>query len=185
MASMKGEMAIRLRDLMDREDGWGTDEGQEVFMKLSRLIDQHPAMAIFRVSLDGVRRTDASFPRESVMEVARKFRKKVGLCLADVNNEDLLDNWDAAAVKKEQPMFVWFAKGYRLLGPQPSAGSVGVLKLVLGNMETRASDVSKEFSLKIANASMKLKQLWDQGFILRREDIADTGGIEYVYFPIR
>ena len=82
-------------------------------------------------------------------------------------------------------MFVWLTKGYRLLGPQPSAGCVDVLKLVLGKMETKASDVSKELSLKIANASMKLKQLWEEGFILRREDIADTGGIEFVYFPIR
>lgn len=105
--------------------------------------------------------------------------------MSNVTNEDLLDNWDAAAVKKEQPIFVWLAKGYRLLGPQPSAGSVDVLELVLGKIETRASDVSKELALKIANASMKLKQLWEQGFILRREDTADTGGIEYVYYPIR
>jgi len=185
MPELNGNMIIRLREFMDREDGWGTDEGQEVFMKLSRFIQQHPATTIFRVSLEGVRRTDASFPRESVMEVARKYRRKAGFCMANVMNEDLLDNWDAAAMKKEQPMFVWLTKGYRLLGPQPSAGCVDVLKLVLGKMETKASDVSKELSLKIANASMKLKQLWEEGFILRREDIADTGGIEFVYFPIR
>lgn len=182
---MKQEVTLKLRDFMDREDGWGTDEGHDVYLKLTRFVEQHPAAAVYHVSLDGVRRTDASFPRESVMEVARRYRKKIGFCLGDVNNEDLLDNWDAAALKKEQPMFVWLAKGYRILGPQPSAGSTDVLKLVLGKFETRASDVSRDLALKIANASMKLKQLWEQGFILRREDTADTGGIEYVYYPIR
>jgi hypothetical protein len=185
MRSMKQGVTIRLRDFMEREDGWGTDEGHEVYIKMSRFVEQHPATAIYLVSLDGVKRTDASFPRESVMEVARRYRKKAGICLVDVSSEDLLDNWDAAALKKEQPIFVWLAKGYRLLGPQPSSGTADVLKLILGRFETRASDVSKDLALKIANASMKLKQLWEQGFILRREDSADTGGIEYVYFPIR
>ncbi len=182
---MKQGTVIKLREFMDREDGWGTDEGHEVYLKLARFVEQHPATAIYRISLNGVRRTDASFPRESVMEVARRYRKKIGFCLDDASNEDLLDNWDAAALKKEQPIFVWLTRGYRILGPQPSAGSADVLKLVLGRFETRASDVSKDLALKIANASMKLKQLWEQGFILRQEDSADTGGIEYVYFPIR
>lgn len=182
---MKQGATIKLRDFMDREDGWGTEEGHEVYLKLSRFVEQRPVIAVYQVSLDGVRRTDASFPRESVMEVARKFRKKVGFCLADVNSEDLLDNWDAAALKKEQPMFVWHTKGYRILGPQPSPGSADTLKFVLARFETRASDASRELALKIANTSMKLKQLWEQGFILRREDIAHTGGIEFVYFPIR
>lgn len=182
---MKQEVAIKLRDFMDREDGWGADEGQEIYMKLSRFIEQHPATAVYKVSLDGVRRTDASFPRESVMEIARRYRKKAGFCLVDMTSKDLLDNWDAAALKKEQPMFVWLTKGYRLLGPQPPAGCADALRLVLERFEVRASDVSKALTLKIANASMKLKQLWEQGFILRREDAADTGGIEYVYFPIR
>jgi hypothetical protein len=185
MQQLKQGMTIKLREFMDREDGWGTDEGQEVFLRLSRFIQDHPATTVFHVSLDGVRRTDASFPRESVMEVARKLRKKAGFCLFDVDNQDLLDNWDAAALKKEQPIFVWLKKGHRLLGPQPSPGTAEVLDFTLEKTQTRAADVSKELGLKIPNASMKLKQLWEQGFVLRREDVADTGGIEYIYFPIR
>ena len=185
MEKFKQGMTIRLRDFMEREDGWGTDEGQEVFIKLARFIHEHPATNVFYVSLADVRRTDASFPRESVMEVARKHRKKIGFCLVDVDNQDLLDNWDSAAIKKEQPVFVWFKKGHRILGPQPSSGTADVLSLLLGKPQIRAADVSKELGLKIPNASMKLKYLWEQGFVLRREDVADSGGIEYVYFPIR
>jgi predicted transcriptional regulator len=28
---------------------------------------------------------------------------------------------------------------------------------------------------------MKFKQLWEQGFLLRQESTADSGGLEYVY----
>ncbi len=182
---MKQKTSIKLRELMDRDDGWGTDEGHEVYLKLIRTVQRHPGTAIFVVSLEGVRRTDASFPRESVMEVARRYRKKAGICLVDVANDDMMDNWDAAAQKKEQPIFVWLNKAYRLLGPQPSAGNTEVLQFVVSRFETRASNVAKELSLKIANASMKLRQLWEQGFILRSEDVAETGGIEYTYFPVR
>ena len=31
---------------------------------------------------------------------------------------------------------------------------------------------------------MKFKQLWEQGFLLRQESTADTGGVEYVYHRI-
>ena len=38
--------------------------------------------------------------------------------------------------------------------------------------------------MTIANASMKFKQLWEQGFLLREESAADSGGMEYVYSRI-
>ena len=35
--------------------------------------------------------------------------------------------------------------------------------------------------MSIANASTKFKQLWEQGFLLRQESVADSGGVEFVY----
>jgi hypothetical protein len=39
--------------------------------------------------------------------------------------------------------------------------------------------------MSIANASTKFKQLWEQGFLLRRETTAESGGVEYVYCRIK
>lgn len=182
---MNETATVRLRELMPREDGWGTDEGHDVYLKLIRMVEKHPSTLVFRISLAGVRRTDASFPRESVMEVARRYRKKAGFCLVNADGDDLLDNWDAAALKKEQPLFVWLDGGHRLIGPQPSSGVTDVLRLVLKSERIRAAEVADKLSLKIANASMKLKQLWEQGYVLRAEDSADSGGIEFTYSVIR
>lgn len=182
---MNEPQTIRLRDLMTRDDGWGTEEGHEVYFRLIRAVEKNASTLVFRISLAGVRRTDASFPRESVVEVARRYRKKVGFCLVDVESNDLLDNWDAAAVKKEQPMFVWRSQRPQLIGPQPSPGVADVLKLLVKAERIRATEVADKLSLKIANASMKLKQLWEQGYVLRTEDSADSGGIEFTYWLIR
>jgi predicted transcriptional regulator len=38
--------------------------------------------------------------------------------------------------------------------------------------------------MSIANASSKFKHLWEQGFLLRQEEMADAGGAEFVYQPI-
>lgn len=179
------KITIPLRSMMARDDAWGTEEGRAVYEQLSRFVKAHSQANVFVVSLAGVKRTDASFPRESVVELAKQFRTKIGFCLVDAANEDLLDNWDAAANKKEQPIFVWSSKGYRILGPQPSGGNAQALDFVVNRFETRAVDLVTTFSLKIANASMKLKQLWEEGFIFRREYVAGNRGIEYLYFPAR
>src|SRR5689334_22475085 len=102
-------VTIRLRAHMDRADGWGHAEGQEVLERLLSLIEAQPAVRLVRISLHGVERTDASFPRESVVELAKRFRGTIGFCLTDAEDQDLLDNWDAAARKKEQPLIAWNA----------------------------------------------------------------------------
>jgi predicted transcriptional regulator len=51
----------------------------------------------------------------------------------------------------------------------------------MGRPQTRAAEFAAEKGISIANASMKFKQLWDQGFLLRRESTSDTGGVEFVY----
>lgn len=177
-------MELRLRDYMAADDGWGHEEGHRLYKKLLDIVERNPDEVIFRLSLKGVSRTDTSFPRESVVELARRFRGQKGFCLTDVSNEDLIDNWDAAALKREQPLFVWTATGYRLLGPAPSHGTREVLDYVLQMGTVTSAQVAEALGLKVPNASNKLKELWTSGYILRREDVSPSGGIEYRYFRI-
>jgi hypothetical protein len=153
---------------------------------LLNVVERNSGKRIFRISLEGVSRTDASFPRESVMELARRYRGDKGFCLSDLESADLLDNWEAAAEKKDQPMILWLADGsYKIIGPQPSKGNAEILGVALNAPVIRAADAAAQLDLKVPNASTKLKQLWEQGFLLRREDVADSGGVEFLYFRIR
>lgn len=176
---------IRLRDSMSHDDGWGHAEGREVFERLLALVGGHPSVVAFRVSLAGVKRTDASFPRESVVALAKRLRAEKGFCLVDVEDADLLDNWDAAAKRNEQPLLVWQARGWRLLGPQPSQMLTGLFEYLVAREGTTTSEAVSALGLNTSNASNKLKALWQKGYVLRRERTAQSGGIEFEYFVPR
>lgn len=177
---------LRLADFIGGEtEAWGNDHGREVFAQLLAEVEQHPGALVFEISLAGIRRTDASFPRESVVELARRFRKQFAFVVTDANDESLLFNWDAAAIKKEQPLFVKAADGsWTMLGPQLSSAKDRLLEYVMRNKKVRTAQVAADLSLKISNASTQLRDLWEMGYVLRREEVADTGGVEFVYLSV-
>jgi hypothetical protein len=186
MNQMKQKSAtiIELRKLMERDDGWGNEEGRQVFQRLIKAIEDDPGKLVYGISLRGVKRTDASFPRESVVELARRYRGRKGFYLLHIADRDLLDNWEAAAIKREQPLTVWSNAKPEIIGRNPTAGNKGVLDFVLSCGEVTAANTAKQLKLQLTNASTKLRQLEQDGFIMRRDETSATGGIEYKYFRI-
>ena len=71
-----------------------------------------------------------------------------------------------------------------MIGVAPSQGNAAAFKYALGRQYTRAADFAKKEKVSITNASTKFKQLWEQGFLLRREDQAGSGGVEFTYYPV-
>lgn len=172
-------------DLTNNPDCWGNARGKEVGALLENYIQRHPATDVFKVSFDGIKRTDASFSRESVVEIASRFRTKHGITIVDLEDDDLIENLEVAAVKKEQPLFLWQDDSWQLLGPNPTKGNKDLLNYILTTAEATASIVASALDLKLTNASTKLKQLWESGYIMRREELAPSGGIEFIYFRIK
>ncbi len=179
----KGD-TITFRDLMESEDGWGREQGVAVHSKLLSIIEQSSSL-MFQISMKNVRRLDASFPRESIMDIARRYKGERGFCLIDISNPDLIDNLDAAAIKKEVPMYIWNNNEYQLIGVEPKLGVKMVLELALSKSSITAAEVSNELELKLNNASMKLKQLVTEGYLVRQEEIAPSGGKEFYYYRIK
>lgn len=170
---------------MDSPEGWGRTQGREVYQRLLDLVEANAGVMVFKVSMKGVRRVDISFASETVVEIARRYRGTKGFCLIDLEDPDLMENWEAAAVKKEQPILIWSKGSTRLAGPKPSPGNQEAFEFALERPEVRAAEFAEaKPGMAIANASMKFKQLWEQGYLLRRESTAETGGIEYRYFRV-
>src|SRR5438445_12597633 len=63
---------VRLRDFMASDEGWGRNQGREVYPKLIEFVEDHPGVMIFKVSLQDVRRGDISFASETVVEASRR-----------------------------------------------------------------------------------------------------------------
>lgn len=176
---------IRLRDFMKRDEGWGRGEGREVYIKLIDFIENHPGILVFKVSLDGVQKFDISFASETIVEVARRYRGKKGFCIIDPNNADMMENIEAAAQRKDQPLMVKSNGESRVIGVRPSQGNLDVLRFAMARPKTRVADfVSSARGTSLTNASNKFRQLWEKGFLLRREEVAESGGLEFTYFRI-
>lgn len=186
MASMNEAAAvIRLSTLMESPQGWGRDQGREVFQSLIKEVEELPGRDIVEVSLEGVERCDISFASETVVELAKRYRQNRGFYLSHVAGADLLENWDSAAEKKGQPLMVWDKGLGKVIGVQPSQGNQMAFDFVLTRKSTTAAELVDALDVQITNASTKLKQLWEQGFLLRRQEVAESGGLEFRYFAIK
>jgi hypothetical protein len=175
---------LPLRKLMDRSEGWGRSQGREVYQRLLLFVEENPGTLVFQISMKGVRRMDMSFASETIIELARRFRRSKGFCLVDLTDPDMIENIDAAGEKKEQPLLVWRGRSPDLIGMKPAEGAREAFQFAMARRQCRASEFAAQKKVSIANASMKFKQLWEQGFLLRRESTADTGGVEYLYCRI-
>ena len=100
-------MVVDLLKFTGRDHPFGNGQGKEVFRKLIDFVDQHPTVRTFGFSLAGIVATDASFPRESVIALAKHLRGEKGIFLTDLYNRDVIDNWNYAAKAKELELADW------------------------------------------------------------------------------
>ena len=179
---MNQTVQLRLYDLMGQPEGWGRDQGRAVYPRLLNFIESHPGVLVFRISVDQVKRMDISFVSETAVQLAKRYRGRKGFCFIDMTDKDMLENCAAAAERGGQPLLVWSGEVASVIGPDPSAGTIDAFRFALRRPNTRVSDFVKENPVvSIRNASNKFKQLWEQGFLLRQERTAGSGGVEYVY----
>jgi hypothetical protein len=175
---------LKLRNFTSNPHPFGNTEGKEVFRKLLDFVDDSNSR-VFGVSLEGIEATDASFPRESVIAVAKQLRGEKGFYLMDFVNRDLIDNWSYAARAKDQPLVIWTEDQFEIIGPEINSSTRELVEYVLKNNSVLASQVAGDLGLSVPNASTRLKNLVAHGYILRTEDVADSGGIEYRYSAIK
>jgi hypothetical protein len=164
---------------------FGNTEGKEVFRKLRERVEAHPEADIFGISLDGIAATDASFPRESVISLAKQLRAEKGFYLEDITDRDLIDNWSYAARAKEQPITIWRGDEFEILGPELGSAGREMVDYVLRHSPVLTTQVASALHISVPNASTRLKHLVLSGYFLRTEDVAPSGGIEYRYKAIR
>lgn len=131
--------------------------------------------------MEGVERIDASFASEAIAEVIARFRKTVGIYLADLTDVGIKLNIDLAAERVDVPVLVSNGGTIEVIGMKPSSGNRQALEYAWANGEVRAAEFADVAGVSIANASTKYKQLWEQGFLMRIDSAADSGGVEFLY----
>jgi DNA-binding transcriptional ArsR family regulator len=175
---------MRLRDFTKDDHPFGNKQGREVLSLLSDFVDNNPS-DIYEISLEGITATDASFPRESVISLAKLNRGEKGFFLSGSLTKDLLDNWHYAAIAKEQSLILKTQDGYSIIGPPPSKGSQELLDFIMKEGEVTTSKIVQKFGGSAQNASAKLKKLFASGLILGSKAVAESGGLEFIYRAIK
>lgn len=177
---------LSLREFTKTDSPFGNIQGKDVFVRLLETVQQHSDYDIFAISLKEIKATDASFPRESVVSLAKFFRETKGICLLDLSNQDLIDNWLYATEAKEQPLTIWKSDGsYLIIGPNLTPSANSLIDFVLANKKITATQAAAKLDLSIQNVSTQLKKLFKQGYILRSQDAAESGGLEFIYHAIK
>lgn len=181
----QNSVVVSLRSFTSSERPFGNSEGKEVFRRLFEFVERNPNCKVFGISLKDIEATDASFPRESVVSLAKQLRGEKGFFLTHLFNRDLIDNWNYAAQAKDQPLVVWNAEDFEIIGPELNKATRDLVEYVLHKGSVLASQAASDLSLSVQNASTRLKNLVTQGFLLRSEDVAESGGIEFKYSAIK
>lgn len=186
----QNQNTLSLKKVMDELGlhGVGAEEGKLAFNILLKEIESKPQYNIFYVSIADVF-FDASFARESIVKLAKRIRLDKGLCLVDVEDEDVvLDNILGPVIRLEQPVAYYFSGSLRHIGKDkvgvPSKTNQTLFNYILEHGISTANDIAKHFDMKLNNVSTKLKELYQRGFVLRKEEKSETGGIEYLYYTI-
>jgi hypothetical protein len=180
----QNKITMLLLDFTEDDHPFGNKQGRQVLVKLSDYIDEHEA-EIYEVSLDGIVATDASFPRESVISLAKMHKGHKGFYLTGNLSKDLLDNWHYAAIAKEQPLIFKVDGGYKVIGDEPKAGAKDLLDFIMEEGEVTTAKVVRKFGGSAQNASAKLKKLYATGLIVGHKGVAESGGLEFVYRAIK
>lgn len=181
----QNSIVVRLRDFTDGDRPFGNSQGKAVFRGLADFVESHPESRVFGVSLKGIEATDASFPRESVISLAKQLRGERGIFLMDLYNRDLIDNWSYAALAKEQPLVIWNGPDFEVIGPEINKATKTLVEYVLQKEAVTTSQVAADLGLSVQNASTRLKNLVLLGYLLRVEEVAESGGIEFQYLAIK
>jgi hypothetical protein len=84
---------IKLSEIAgDKEFLSGNELGRAVFQKLQELVSTRSKLPIFGISLAGIQATDASFPRESVVALAKLLSGEAGIYLTGITPQRLKIN---------------------------------------------------------------------------------------------
>jgi DNA-binding CsgD family transcriptional regulator len=178
-------MLIKLLDITKDALPNGNVKGKAVFAELLTWIESRPEINTFGVSLKGITATDASFPRESIMALAKHYSEEKFIYLTDLTDEDLLDNWTYGADAKDQPMTVWNDNKASFIGPDMTKSVKELTDYLLIKQRVTTSQIASDFDISIQNASTRLKNIFKLGYVKRVEEVAESGGKEFVYELIR
>lgn len=177
-------MRIRLADVIGSSEAWGTEKGADVFSALNKLLLNVSQGTVISLSYKGLHRSDASFQREAVVELLRKYRPRLAFIVTDLRDKDVRANLDLALARYQQLLLSVGEAETEILGRQLNEELSKTWALVRRLGDTTTPQLAASLRLETATASSRLSTLWKSGLLTRIEAASRSGGREFVYSAI-
>lgn len=173
--------AVQLSTLTDAANCFGSASGRAVFHRLCEVVERLPIGHMLGISLTGIDQLDACFARECIVKLAALKRARQGIFLTNLHSNDVRDNIDYAAQAYGLPLTVWEGQAASYIG-LPMGRSTNDLMVAMKEFISATTPIiASRLEISVQNASTKLKRLVEQGYLLREEVVAKSGGIEHQY----
>jgi hypothetical protein len=180
----KIQIKLRLKDFIQSPVALGSQLGRQLLADLRAIVAEYPTNTVFEVSFADIQIMDATCARESLVALAIIERAKKGFYLTDIENEDIIFNIKCASIAKGQPLLCVSGKKFHWIGKKNTALVEEVILHVYSKSEISSAVLSNELSISIPNASIRLKKMLTDGYLLANKIQSSSGGHEYVYFPL-
>lgn len=172
---------LTLSDFTEESSPYGTARGRETHAKLLDHIDKLKGVSTIGISFEGMIGADGTFLRESLIYTIKRYNKELTFFAFNIVDDDMLANIQSAAISGDQRLTCWVNNECKFVGPEPTAASKTLLDLVVSHRSTTTSKAAEELNISVQNASTRLKRLSEEGFLMRIEEAAETGGKEFIY----
>jgi len=160
---------------------YGSPRGKLAHDKLLSEIEKIGKVDVIGVSFLGLEGADVSFLREALVYVIKRYRKEIFFFVTDLPDEDIVANLQAAAVSGGEQVTYWSGNECRFLGSEQSTSSKLLLDLIATHRSSTTANVAEALNISVQNASTRLKRLYEEGYVMRIEETAESGGREFVY----
>jgi len=176
---------IKLIDITKTNILFGSSEGKKVYQKLLSVIQKNAHQQIFEISLIDIQTVDSTFFRESIVSIVKQLTAEKAVYVTDIKSTDVVDNLNYAAIIKQQPVYFWNNKKYRILGPVITTVTQELIDTVINFGPITSADIAEKLNITARNASVKLNKLFKSGLVFRDETVAPSGGREFLYKKIK
>lgn len=163
----------------------GSKLGHQAFSEFTDQVDVAKETSVFNISFKGIEQIDACFAIAGIVALCRLYKGEKHFYLSDIQNRDILTNLSCVATVYDLPLLILHDnQNTEWIGKALTPNNAELLTYIYSKPKVTTAIIAKKFELSVPNASIKLKKLYDQGYLVATKQDAVSGGHEYIYQPI-
>lgn len=163
----------------------GSKQGHQAFSEFIDQVDAAKETSVFNISFKSIEQIDACFAIAAIVALCRMYKREKHFYVSGIQNRDILTNLTCVATVYDLPLLVLHDnQNTEWIGKALTPNNTELVNYIYSKPKVTTAIIARKFELSVPNASIKLKKLYDQGYLMAKKQDAVSGGHEYIYQPI-